>query len=340
MVNNISMRDRLVESTQGIWGQLNKVSGSDIRTIFGRIQGKSTGSSNYYDVEAFYSTVNVNRGEKYKYVYNQFKSEIKPRKFIRYTAGVKVTEEQMVMDNDSLRAMVDNAATKQERGLRSSMEQDLVGHLTEQSLVSAMNSQGTANSSIIDPADCNSTPGTPAALGAVNLTGAGKTERNLEAVVGFMIQAIGSKVLDTTTGESILHNDGSDTYDLWVHPSVALILDTNADLLDADAHDTMTYTQRLAAMKVTVRPSMAIASWNGAIDGTTVVVLTANTAENFKYVDVEAPTWMAWKDIDNGEVIEFVKRFKAGAGAVATPYISGTQAYKAMASATITPIGA
>lgn len=341
MVDNSSMRERLAESTRGVFGKLNALPGQNIENIFGTAQAKSIGSSNYYDVEAFFATVNVNRGERYQYVFNQFKSEIKPRKFIRYTAGVKVTEEQMQMDNESLRVMVENAAQKQERGLRTTLEADVVGYVTEQYLVSVLHKQPTAASSIIDPADCNSTPGTAANLATAKFIGSGQTERNLESVIGSLIRLIGAKVLDAVTGESILHNDGSDTYDLWCHPSFAHMLETSYDLLDTGEHDNLSYAQRLKQdWKVTIRPTMHIATCTMVEDATTVVGLSANTAENFKIVEVEKATWMAWKDIDTGEVIEYVKRYKAGKGAVAVPYISGTQAYKAIAFATVTPNGA
>lgn len=341
MVDNSSLRDRLKESTKGIWGSLNNIAGADISKIFGRIKGTSTGSSNYYDIEAFYAAPAVNVGEHYKYVYAQMKAELKPRKFLRYNGGVKITEEQATLDNETLAAMVQNAAEVEQRAVNAKLAYDSVGYAAEQYLVSAMNGQGTANSSIIDPADCNATPGTAAALGTVNFIGGGQTERNLEATVGALIRMIGAKVLDATTGETILHNDGSDTYDLWVHPSFAHMLDTSYDLLDTGEHDSIPYTQRLAtSWKTTVRPSMAIATCTMVEDATTVIVLTANTAENFKIVDVEAPIWMAWKEIDDGETISVVKRYKAGQGAVARPYLSGTQAYKAMAAATVTPNGA
>lgn len=341
MVDNSSLRDKIAESTRQVFGSLQALPGQNIREIFGTTKINSIGASNYYDVEAFYASVNVHVGNDYNYVYNQFKSEMKPRIFKRFSAGVKLKEEQFTLDPVSLATAVEHAAQKQERGLRTALEEYAIGYRAEKYLVSVLNAQPTANSSIIDPADCNSTPGTAAALTGVNFIGAGKTERALEATVGVLIRLIGAKVLDTTTGESILRNDGTDTFDLWCHPIVKHILDTAYELLDAGETDNITYTERLKlSWKTTVRATMQIDAPTGATDNTALMILTANTAENFFIVDVEEPTWTAWKEIDNGSKIEMVKRYKAGEGAVATPYITGTQAYKAMAVADVTPNGA
>jgi len=340
MVDNSSLRAKVAEATSGMWGKANPLK-SHVSETFGKAKATAIGSSVYYDVEAFYANVAVSKGDHYIYKYNQFKSEMKPRRFQRFAAGVKLTEEQAQLDNDSLKQAVETAIYKQTQGLRTKLEESVVGYKTEDYLMSVLNGQATANSSIIDPADCNDTSGTAAALSAVNWTGDGQTERNIETVIGSAIRAIGAKVLDATTGESILKNDGSDTFDLWCHPSFAHILETSYDLLDSGEHDNLTYAKRLAQdWKVTIKPTMQIDAYARAIDETATLILTANTAENFKLVEVEAPTWLAWKEIDNGEVIEIVKRFKAGEGAVAVPYISGTQAYKAMYVAVSTPIGA
>jgi hypothetical protein len=62
-------------------------------------------------------------------------------------------------------------------------------------------------------------------------------------------------------------------------------------------------------------------------------VLTCNTKENYHIVEVEAPKWLSWKDIDDGEKINYVKRYRAGLGAVARPFVtSAGQAYKAQFS--------
>src|SRR5574343_121427 len=113
MVDNSSLRDKIAQSTKNIFGQLHMLPGQNIRDIFGHTSIRSIGGSNYYDVEAFYANVNVHVGNDYNYVYNQFKSEMKPRIFKRMTAGVKLKEEQASLDPESLAAVVQHAANKQ-----------------------------------------------------------------------------------------------------------------------------------------------------------------------------------------------------------------------------------
>jgi hypothetical protein len=329
MVNNSTLRTKLVESTQGMWGNLNPLNGS-IAVAFGRVKAPSIGSSVYYDCEAFYANTNVNVGDTYTYKYNQFKNEVKPRRFQRFSAGVKITEEQAELDNGSLKAMVETAALKQTRGLNTKLEEYACGYLTERYLVATMNAQTEASSSIIDPADCNAVPGTKLNAQAVKWTGPAQTERCIDSTVGMGIRGIGAKVLDTTTGESILHNDGTDTFDFWCSPYYAAILNTGHELMDTGEHDPLTYTQRLKeSWNTTVRPSIQIENTAITAGATIDAVLTANTKENFLLVEVEAPHWLSWEKVDDGERIVVVKRYKAGWGAIARPYLGTTYAYKA-----------
>jgi hypothetical protein len=329
MVDNSSLRSKLSESTSGMWGKLNPLMGS-IANAFGRARAPSIGTSVYYDVEAFYATSNIWVGDTYKYVYNSFKNEMKPRRFQRFNGGVKITEEQGAMDSDSLRSMVEVAAMKQARAINVKLEEYACGYLTERALVATLNAQGTANSSIIDPADCNATPGTKLNAQAVKWTGAAQTEKALECTIGQAILGIQGKVIDTTTGESILHNDGTDTFDFFCSPQFAQILNQGHELLDTGEHDPRTYARAmLEDWKTTIRPTLQVDNTAPAAGATLDAVFTANTKENFLLVEVEAPHWTAWKDIDDGESICAVKRYKAGWGAIAVPYLSGSQAYKA-----------
>ncbi len=330
MVDNSNLRKTIAESTKGIWGSLNPIGGN--LNAFGVTKGVALSStSTYYDVSAFYASVKTYMGNTYKYVYNDFKEEIKPRRFQRFNAGVKLKEHEVPQDNAALVAMVKEAANKQTRGLNTKIEGALIGYASEVALMSCMNGQGTASSSIIDPADCNATPGTALNLQAVKWTGASETERNLESTVGAAIVAIGGKVVDTTTSETILHNDGSDSFDMWVCPQFYQILQKGHDLFDAAEHDKRTYIQAAKEdFNCTIRSSVHIEASACTTGLHPAAVVTANTKENFLLVDVESPKWTAWKELDNGEEIAYVKRYKAGFGALAKPYLSGTQAYKAM----------
>ncbi|WP_371805467.1 hypothetical protein [Candidatus Lokiarchaeum ossiferum] len=338
-----TLRQKLDKSTKEIFGKLNELSGMKVWDVFGYTKAPQAGASNYFDTEAFFAQVNVHVGDNYDYVYNQMKLESKPAKFFRYTAGIKLTEEQAMLDTDSLQSMVENAAIKQERGLRSKMEYNMIGYAGDVDY-SVLKLGAAANPTIIDPYDCNSTSGTVEPYGAINFTGAGKTALNLNSTVGNGIRAISAATLDSTTGESILRNDGTDTFDLWCHPRQAQILRTNHDLLNATGGDESdkTYAEELAtAWNTTIRPTMALGACTGIADATTVMVLTANTKENFFAVEVENPHWKEWKEIDNGEKIEFVKRFKAGIGALARPYYDNSaNPYKAMFAMSVTPNGA
>jgi len=330
MVDNSSLRTKLAESTSGMWGNLNPLQGS-VAAAFGRVKAPSIGSSVYYDTQAFYASTNVFVGDTYDYVYNSFKTEMKPRRFQRFNAGVKITEEQAALDSDALRGMVETAALKQTRALNTKLEEYAVGYLTERYLLATLNAQGTGSSSIIDPADCNSTPGTKLNAQAVKWTGAAQTERAIECTIGLAIRGIGEKVIDTTTGESILRYDGSDTFDFWCSPSFAQILRTGHELMDTGEHDTLTYAQSmLQNWNTTIRPSLQVENTAITAGATIDAILTANTKENFFLVEVEAPHWTAWKEIDDGERIAAVKRYKAGWGAIAKPFLDSTgQAYKA-----------
>ena len=333
--------EKIQKSTNEIFGKLHELTGNSIWNAFGTVSAPAPASGVYYDVESFYANTNINVGDNYKYVYNQFKGELKPRRFQRYTAGVKLTEEQMGLTPDSLNSMVTIAAQKQERALRNALEKDAIGYATEKALMSVLHVQPTAASSIVDPADCNSTPGTKLNAQAVNFTGAGQTVQSLNATIGVAQRGIASKVLDTTTGETMLRNDGTDTFDLWVTPALAKLFDTNKELIATGKLDTISFTQSLKQnWNTTVRPTVQIDNTAIVADATLDMVLTANTAENFFIVEVEKPTWTAWKEIDDGETISYVKRYKAGLGALARPFLSGTQAYKAMYAIDVTPNGA
>lgn len=336
------MRGRLVEATKGRWGKLNLLT-SQVAQAFGKAKASGMGGV-YYDMEAFYASVATYMGDSYIYVYNTFKSDIKPRRFQRFNAGVKITEEQMLQkaDNESLAAQIENAAEKQTRGLKARLDNAVIGFNSEVKLLSVLHKQAIAGSDINDPADCNATPGTAAVLTAVKWSGASKTEQNISTAIGHCIRLIQSKAIDTTTGESILKMDGSDTFDLWVHPNFAHILMTENDLLDTGETDPLTYAKRLAQdWAVTIRPTIAVSDGSVASTEQDEFVLTANTKENFKVVDVEPEMWTAWKDIDDGEVICAVKRYKAAKGAVAVPYLtSAGQAYKAMVTGNTIPYNA
>jgi hypothetical protein len=329
MVDNSNLRKLVSESTKGLWGTLNPIGGN--LGVFGTTKGVALSSQSvYYDVSAFYASTKTYMGNTYKYVYNDFKEEIKPRRFQRFNAGVKLTETEAPMDGDAIRAMVQTATDKQMRALNQRIEAAVIGYNSEVALLSCMNGQGTASSSIIDPADCNATPGTPLNCQAVKFTGAAETERNLESTIGAAIVGIGGKVVNTTTGETILHNDGTDTFDAWVCPQFYHILEKGHDLLDAAEHDPRTYFQAAQQdFKCTFHSSMHIENSACTTGLHPAMVVTANTKENFLLVNVEQPQWTPWKELDNGEEIAVVKRYKAGIGSLAKPYLDGTQAYKA-----------
>lgn len=343
------LRAKLEITTKDIWGSLSEIPGVAIWNIFGT--GKKApkiGAGNWFDTTAFYATTNVHVGEDYNYVFNDSKLLAKPAKFFRYTAGVKIKEEEMEgLDDDELWALVESRATKQERGLRAKAAYEGLGYAADVAGTGfgwGVLRLGAASSpTVIDPYDCQGTSGTVENLGTVNFTGAGKTALNINTTIGAAQRAIGAAVLDATTGESILRNDGSDTFDLWMHPRMYNILKTNKDLLIAAVQEAkLTYLKELGQdWDTTCRATMALGACTGVADATSVIILTANTKENFYVVPVVEPHWMPWKDIDNGNKIFFVKRYKAGLGFLAKVFIdSAGDPYKAMYAMSITPNGA
>jgi len=342
------LRDKLEKATAEIFGTLSDLPGKPIWEVFGVAKGApKAGASNWYDTTAFYAQTNVHFGDNYDYVYNQGKLLTKPMKFHRLTAGVKITEEQMSMDMEELVAIVESKAQKQERGLRAKADYEFNGYAADVAGTGAgwgaLKLGIAATPTLADPFDCNSTSGTVEPLGAVNFTGAGKTAEPLNATVGHAIRLIAAAVLDAETGESILRNDGTDTFTLWCHPTMAAILRTNKEIKIAAAElESRTYAQILKEdWNTEIQPSMALGACTGVADATTVIILTANTVENFLIVPVEKPYWMAWKDIDDGEKISFVKRYKAGLGALPRCFIDADgNPYKAMVAMAVTPNGA
>lgn len=341
------LRDKLEKATLEIFGSLKDLPGKPIWEVFGTVKAPKSGASNYYDVSAFYATTNVHFGDKYEYVYNQGKLLTKPMKFHRLTAGVKLTEEQMQLDMADLKAHVENKAQKQERGLRAKADYEFNGYAADVAGTGAgwgaLKLGAAASPTLADPYDCNTVSGTVENLATVNFIGAGKSAEPINATIGVAQRAIACAVLDATTGESILRNDGSDTYTLWCHPRMATILRTNKEIKIAAAEmENRTYAQILKEdWKTEIQPTMALSVCTGVADATSVMVLTANTKENFFIVPVEKPHWKPWKDIDDGEKISYVKRFKAGLGALPRCFIDADgNPFKAMFAMSITPNGA
>lgn len=344
MVDN-SVRSRIAEATKGMWGSLNLAGVSSIYDTLGHITlAGGKGGSNYYDVTGFFASPKVYSGAKHKYVYGQFKAAMKPRWFERYNGGVKLEEAQFALDDEVLKGSVDLLIEKEQRAVNARQRKDAIGYSQNSgagtSLLSIFGKQPIVGSSIIEPADCNATPGTAAPNGAVNWTGAGKTEQNINAILGTAIRTIGGKVMDSDTEETILKESGN-TYEFQCHPRFAHILETNKDLLDSGETDEMTYAERmLKSWNTTIKPTMHIDSYTGDSNATATAIISANTKENFFLVDVESPTWMPWKEIDNGETIELVKRYKLGAGYIAKEFNDADeQPYKAMYVDVSTPFG-
>lgn len=336
MVDQSVLRDKLIAQSKGMFSQVQPT----LYDIMGRFPVKVIGGSNLYDMSNFYSNPSVSVGDEYSYTYTQGKIETKPRRFQRFTSGVKLVESEAEnLNGEELVAKIDTQIRDSQAIVDTAMIKNLVGYANEVDLLSAMNLQGTSGSSIADPADCCATPGTSDSLGAINFSGAGQTERNLEATLGVAIRGISTKTLNTTTGLNALKNNGSDSFDLWCHPNFANVLKTTHDLLDSGEHDPLTYEARLKTWNTTIRPTLALDSYSGATDATAVMVVTANTKENFFIAEAEQPKWTSWERLFDGKTINWVKNYKVGAGAFARGFINGSQPYKAMYSITTTPIG-
>lgn len=337
-MTNESLRGRLLESTQNLWGHMNPISSAV--GAFGTTSAESMGG-NYYDISTTLATISVYKGNEYNYKYNTFYNDAAPRRFQRFAAGVKITEAQALSAtrSEALRAMIEVAAQQQMIGVTVDIDQCLIGHRNEDYLMSVLALQGTAGSDINDPADLNTTSGTAENLAAVIWSGGSKTEQNLHNTVGWAQSYMASKARDSVTGATIVKESGN-TYDLFCHPEFANILRTNHDILDTGQEDPLTYAERLASSyATTIRPTIQIDDGNVSTGNQQKFVLTANTQENFKRVIIsnEPMTWSSWKDIDDGEAICWVKRLRAAFGALARPYMNGSQAYKAMITVDSTP---
>ena len=342
--SNNPLRGKIDESTKNIWGSLEKLPGQDITKIFGEAKGSAIGDSVWYDVNSFIAVGQINSGDTYEYVYADGKVKAKPARFHRYAGGVKISDETMSdgFDADVINANVSNQAAKEERTLRAKMMRDAIGYAADNptELYSALHKQAISGSSVTLPADCNDTPGTPAILTANIFSGSQRTAGVLEATIGLAKRAIASKVLDSTTGESILRNDGTDTLTLWVHPNFYSILETNKPLIIASAEeDKRNFIQVLQEdYKCEVVSAMGIDSYDGGDGSAAVGIITANTSENFKFVKIHDFEWKEWKEIETEEKSVWVKKMRAGVGYLAVPYFDATeQPYKSQYNFICTP---
>jgi hypothetical protein len=204
--------------------------------------------------------------------------------------------------------------------------------------IAPLKARDTTSETLYDPQDMSIVAGTDTNSGGVNFTGAGKTVSNIETTIAVDMVNLGTKV-DTFSDRSLLHNDGSDKWTLFVNPAFAQLLKANKDYVAAAVLDSDTYANKLAAMGVDIFPTARLA-WTGAVDATSVYALVPNVKENLFLAFL--PGGQPQADPLLEETNRYTGRVWAKFVAFAKPHTfdGGSTIEKAVARRTVTPNGA
>jgi len=182
-----------------------------------------------------------------------------------------------------------------------------------------------------DPADICSTPGTVEALTAVNLTGTNKSVDFVKKTFGALIELFMAQ-RDTTTGETMLKHDGTDTYTALCNPILIHDLQTIHPTDGTNDQLGVTYMDQINKLNIEVLPSYNVdAAYASAEDGTVECVMVANIKENFKIGWVKPYTVDPWRRVETDSLTSFKRRGWAKLVAFARPYYIGGLWNKAMA---------
>lgn len=180
-----------------------------------------------------------------------------------------------------------------------------------------------------DPEDICSTAGTVQDFTSYNLTGTNKSTGFIKDTFGRSIQYF-MEQRDSTTGETMLKNDGTDSFTVLMNPiginDLKLIHPT-----DGTNDQDIKYIDELSGLNVEVLPCYNIdTSYDTTEDGTIEYVMAANIKDNFKIGWVAPYTVDPWQRVQTESSVSFVKRGWAKLIAFARPYYINSTWVKAM----------
>lgn len=187
-----------------------------------------------------------------------------------------------------------------------------------------------ATGTATDPEDICTTAGTVEDYTAVNLTGSNKSVGFIKKTFGASIQEfLGQR--DTTTGETMLKNDGTDSFTVLCSPILINDLKTLHPTNGTDDQYALTYMDEASKLNIEVLPSYNVDSaYDNTEDGTIEYVMVANIKDNFKIGWVKPYTVDPWRRVETDALTSFKRRGWAKLVAFARPYYIGGTWVKAM----------
>jgi hypothetical protein len=144
--------------------------------------------------------------------------------------------------------------------------------------IAPLKARDTTSETLYDPQDMSIAAGTDTNSSTVNFTGAGKTVSNIETTIAVDMVNFGTKI-DSFSDRTLLHNDGTDVFTIFVNPAFARLLAANRDYVAASVLDSDTYANKLKNMGVDLFPTPRL-TWTGAVDATSVYAMVPNIKEN------------------------------------------------------------
>jgi len=225
-----------------------------------------------------------------------------PLNFFSWSVSVTTPQFNSIRDNPNgmTAQLVRNTIERQQEAYQKTVDKWMLGYLA---LTGGDVDTGdwygaftsSTGASVTDPEDCNATEGTPAALGAVNWTGAGQTLLGavnwtgagqtlaaLENTIG-VCENLFYQQYDTDTESAIYKGNGQDTFDIYAHPAVWQQIKGKYPLSAAATYDTSRDLLTIIDQDFGTRHStMAVdAAYDGVADTTAEIVISLNTKENF-----------------------------------------------------------
>ena len=188
-----------------------------------------------------------------------------------------------------------------------------------------------ATGTATDPQDICSTPGTVEALTAQLMTGSNKSAGFIKNTFGALIELFMSQ-RDTTTGETMLKNDGTDHFTVLASPLLINDLKTIHPTDGTNDQYSVTYMDEVSKLNIEVLPCYNVdTAYDSSEDGTLECVMVANIEDNFKIGWVKPYTVDPWRRIETDALTAFKRRGWAKLIAFARPYYIGGSWSKAMA---------
>ncbi len=192
-----------------------------------------------------------------------------------------------------------------------------------------------ATGTATDPEDICTTAGTVQDYTAHLMTGSNKTSNFVNSTFGNSIEQFMAQ-RDSTTGETMMHFDGTDSFTCFMHPTAIKDLSTFHPT-NGTFDLSVTYLDEITKIGVELVPSWEVdASYGSAEDGTVPYIMCLNMQENFKIGYVQPYTVDPWVKIMKDNVLTYNKRLWMKVIAFAVPYYINSTWAKAMHAANFT----